>query len=88
MTIACKNTCHILNFGEFYAVYFIYEILKLLEYFLVLEFALNSILIDERLGFSSKGKEQIPRLAIIPPSTPTLKTALSQNGYEVGLTKL
>ena len=45
-------------------------------------FALNSILIDERLGFVSKGLGKTPRLAIIQPATPTLKNALIQNGYE------
>ena len=46
-------------------------------------FALNSILIDERLGFANKSVGQTPRFAIIPPSTPTLKNVLIQNGYEV-----
>ena len=46
-------------------------------------FALNSILIDERLGFANKSYGQNPRFAIIPPSTPKLKNVLIQNGYEV-----
>ena len=46
-------------------------------------FALNSILIDERLGFTTKGFGRTLRFAIIPPSTPTLKNVLIKNGYEV-----
>ena len=52
--------------------------------YLLLEFALNSILIDERLGFVRRGSGKVPpRLAIIPPSTPVIKKALLDNGYEV-----
>ena len=60
------------------------DINQLIFNFLVFTgFALNSILIDERLGFTGKGFGQSPRFAIIPLSTPTLKNALIQNGYEV-----
>lgn len=45
------------------------------------DFALNSILIDERLGFFSNNKN--PRLAIIPPKAPTLQRILENNGYQV-----
>ena len=45
------------------------------------DFALNSILIDERLGFFSNHKN--PRLAIIPPKAPTLQKILENNGYKV-----
>ena len=45
------------------------------------DFALNSILIDERLGFFSNDKN--PRLAIIPPKAPTLQRILENNGYQV-----
>ena len=45
------------------------------------DFALNSILIDERLGFFSDQKN--PRLAIIPPKAPTLQRILENNGYQV-----
>ena len=51
----------------------------------ILGFALNSILIDERLGYTGKENENIRRFAIIPPSAPTLKNVLSRNSYEVGL---
>ena len=45
------------------------------------DFALNSILIDERLGFFSNNKN--PRLAIIPPKAPTLQRILETNDYQV-----
>ena len=51
--------------------------------FLFLGFALNSILIDERLGFIQRENGKTPRLAIIPPSSPVLEGILSKNGYEV-----
>ena len=64
--------------------YILYTVWHCLQIFLyLLGFALNSILIDERLGFTKNGYGQTPRFAIIPPSTPTLKNALIQNGYEV-----
>ena len=51
-------------------------------------FALNSILIDERLGYTTKVSSQTPRLAIIPPFTPVLRNALIKNNYEVSLIRL
>ena len=44
---------------------------------------MNSILIDERLGFSRRRNKRNPRLAIIPPFSPVLGKTLSENGYEV-----
>ena len=49
--------------------------------------ALNSILIDERLGFARKSFGRAPQFAIILPSTPTLKSTLNQIGYEVRFPK-
>ena len=49
----------------------------------ILGFALNSILIDERLGLTSKVNGQIRRLAIVPTSAPTLQNVLSRNNYKV-----
>ena len=57
-------------------------LLTLLHFFLK-EFALNSILIDERLGFTPKFFGKAMRYAIIPPSCPTLEYVLTTNGYDV-----